>query len=107
MKVILRRTLNDYAAERSRLKDYRALKGSLDAWFHEVKAARWQSMADVKSTFGTASVINSEGVVFNIKANDYRLIAAIDFRRQSIFIKWIGTHRDYDQIDAKTVRYTG
>ena len=83
-----------------------ALKGALDAWFHEVNAANWNSMADVKATHRSASIINAERVVFNIKGNDYRLITAMDFRRQCVFIKWIGTHEDYDEIDAETIRFT-
>ena len=106
MMVIVRRTLNDYVAGRCRHRDHKALKGALDAWFHEVQAQSWQSMAEVKAAFGSASVLNAERVVFNIKGNDYRLVTAMDFRRQCVFIKWIGTHEAYDEIDAKTIQYT-
>ena len=92
MRVIARRTLNDYASARVRHRDHKALKAALDAWFYEVSAAEWRSMAGVKGSFATASVVKADRVVFNIKGNDHRLIVAIDFSRQTIFIKWIGTH---------------
>lgn len=81
------------------------MEAALDAWFHEVQRARWGSLAEVKRHYATASILSADRVVFNIKGNDYRLVAAIDYRRQILFIKWIGTHADYDRIDARTVRY--
>jgi mRNA interferase HigB len=62
-------------------------------------------MADVKQRYAHASIVNSERIVFNIKGNDYRLVAAVDFERSALWIKWIGTHRQYDKIDAATVEY--
>ena len=81
------------------------MKASLEAWFYEVSKARWQTPADIKRLFGTASLVSSDRVVFNIKGNDYRLVTAVDYRRQMVFIKWLGSHRDYDKIDARTVQY--
>jgi len=49
--------------------------------------------------------VSGDRVVFNIKGNDYRMVTAIDYRRQIVFIKWIGTHRQYDRIDVRTVQY--
>ncbi|MGK6312555.1 type II toxin-antitoxin system HigB family toxin [Neorhizobium sp. DT-125] len=80
-----------------------ALKAALDSWFHEVSKAEWRSSADIKRRYAHASIVNAERVVFNIKGNDYRLITAVDFKRSIVWIKWIGTHRDYDNIDAATV----
>ncbi len=62
-------------------------------------------MADVKRLYATASVVSADRVVFNIKGNSYRLVAAIDFEKSIVFIKWIGTHAEYDKLDVKTVRY--
>lgn len=59
----------------------------------------------MKRDIGAASIVGNNRVVFNIKGNDYRLVTAINYRRQIVFIKWIGTHRDYDKIDARTVNY--
>jgi mRNA interferase HigB len=105
MRVIARRTLKAFVDGRSDSKDRRSLKAALDAWFHEVRLARWKSAAEIKRSYATASVISADRVVFNIKGNDYRLIAAIDLEKGIVWIKWIGTHRDYDGIDARTVRY--
>jgi mRNA interferase HigB len=59
----------------------------------------------VKRSYGTASLVSGERVVFNIKGNDYRLIVAVDFEKGIVWIKWIGTHRDYDKIDVKEVQH--
>jgi mRNA interferase HigB len=60
---------------------------------------------EVKRSYGTASIVSGDRVVFNIKGNDYRLVTAIDYRRQIVFIKWRGSHRDYDKIEARTAQY--
>lgn len=73
------------------------------AWLAAANAARWQSMTDVVATYAKASPINAERCVFNIHGNSYRLIVAINFIKQIIFIKFIGTHSDYDNVDAATV----
>ena len=52
-------------------------------------------------------LLSAQRVVFNIKGNDYRLVTAINYWRQAVFIKWLGTHRDYDKIDARKVKYDG
>lgn len=77
------------------------------AWFAEADKASWSSMADVKSRYTTASIVTSDRVVFNIKGNDYRLVTAIDFEKSIVWIKWIGTHKDYDKIDVKEIQYHG
>lgn len=105
MRIIARRTLRDYVASRAGHKDRPALKGALDAWFEEVRKARWRSTADIRWLYATASVVSADRVVFNIKGNDYRLVVAIDFEKQIVWIKWLGTHRDYDRIDVKKVQY--
>jgi mRNA interferase HigB len=86
-------------------KDQRAVKAALDAWFQEVERAEWCHPADVKTSYATASILSNERIVFNIKGNDYRLVTAVDYRRHTVFIKWIGSHAAYDQIDARTVQY--
>ncbi|MFT4182974.1 MAG: type II toxin-antitoxin system HigB family toxin [Rhizobium sp.] len=78
---------------------------SIDSWFAEVSKATWNSASDVKKLFATASIINAERIVFNVKGNDYRLVVAIDYEKSIIWIKWIGSHRDYDRIDVSKVEY--
>jgi mRNA interferase HigB len=74
-------------------------------WYSEVESAEWSSPGEVKRAYANASIIGSERVVFNIKGNSYRLVAAIDYRRQVLFIKWLGSHADYDHIDVRTIKY--
>ncbi len=81
------------------------MKAALDAWFHEAKQAVWKKPADVKEYYGNASIVGPDRVVFNIKGNDNRLVTAIDYRRGIVFIKWLGSHKEYDKIDARTVQY--
>lgn len=105
MRIIARRSLREFLKSRAGRGDHGALKAALDAWFDEVRRAKWKSTADVKRQYATASVVTAERIVFNIKGNDYRLVAAVDFEKAIVWIKWIGTHRDYDQIDVKKVKY--
>lgn len=88
MRIIARNTLTRYLRNLTGHKDHRALKAALDAWFHEAKQAEWKNSAEVKERY-----------------RDYRLVTAIDYRRGIVFIKWLGTHKDYDKIDARTVQY--
>lgn len=85
--------------------DQRAVGASLNAWHEEVKRACWESSADVKRHYRSASVVGSDRVVFNIKGNDYRLVTSIDYGRQIVFVKWLGSHSEYDEIDVATVAY--
>ena len=76
---------------------------SLLAWIDEVKKANWQTPADIKGQFRHASVLKSRLVVFNIKGNDYRLVVAVAYRYSALYIKFVGTHKQYDAVDADTV----
>jgi len=105
MRIIARRTLREFVAARAGHKDHGALKAALDAWFAEVRKARWKSPADMRRHYATASIVSAERVVFNIRGNRYRLVAAVDFEKGIVWIKWIGTHSDYDEIDVIEVRY--
>jgi mRNA interferase HigB len=105
MRIIARRTLREFIEARIGRKDHPALKAALDAWFDEVRKARWTGTADVKRLYATASIVTADRIVFNIKGNDYRLVAAVDFEKSIVWIKWIGTHRDYDRIDVTEVEH--
>lgn len=78
-------------------------KASLTHWQNVVKMADWQSVNDVQSAFSKAKALNGERVRFEVTGGDYRLIVAFDFRRSIAFVKFIGTHADYDRINALTV----
>ncbi|KTC22742.1 MULTISPECIES: type II toxin-antitoxin system HigB family toxin [Pseudomonas] len=80
-----------------------ASKQPLLSWIDEARQARWSTPADIKAQFGNASILKSRRVVFNIKGNDYRIVAAVAYRFEAIYIKFVGTHEQYDGIDADTV----
>ncbi len=75
----------------------------LRGWYAEASRAAWQTPADIKAAHRNASFLANNRVVFNIKGNDYRLIVAIAYRMQWVYIKFVGTHAQYDRIDAATV----
>lgn len=68
-----------------------------------MRRASWKNSADVKRHYASASVVSADRIVFNIKGNDYRLVVAVDFEKGIVWIKWIGTHADYDRVDVKKV----
>ncbi len=105
MRIIARRTLREFVASRGGYRDHGALRSALDAWFHEAQSAQWRSSADVKGSYATASIVSADRVVFNIEGNSYRLVAAIDYEKGIVWIKWLGTHQDYDQIDVMEVEH--
>ena len=76
---------------------------SLKAWFDEATKARWKTPQDIKRRFATASFLANRRVVFNIKGNDYRLIVSVAYQFEAIYIKFVGTHAEYDAIEATTV----
>jgi len=76
----------------------------LRAWFHEVEGAAWQSPADIRARYGTADFIAGDRVVFDIRGNNYRLIVAVKYGPLFlVYIRFIGTHSEYDDVDAETV----
>lgn len=78
----------------------------LKAWYEEALQAAWAQPADIKVMYRNASVLKNRRVAFNIKGNDYRLIVAIAYKVQIVYVKFIGTHKEYDQVDAETVDQT-
>ena len=105
MRIIARRTLREFVETRTGHKDQGALRSALDAWFHEAQNAEWHSSAELKKLYATASILSAYRVVFNIEGNSYRLVVAIDYEKGIVWIKWLGTHKDYDQIEVTEVDY--
>jgi mRNA interferase HigB len=105
MRVIARRTLKAFVASRAGHKNHQALRSALDAWFAEVRRAKWANSADVKRPYRTASVVSADRIVFNVKDNNHRLVVSVDFEKAIVWIKWIGAHKDYDLIDVKRVEH--
>jgi mRNA interferase HigB len=75
----------------------------IKAWYEEATKASWTKPADIKAQYRSASILKNRRVVFNIKGNDYRLVVAITYKLQIIYVKFVGTHKEYDAIDAETV----
>ena len=99
MRVIAVRTLSNYAKKKKEAGQ------PLFLWYNETRKAGWKNSNELKAQFRNASVISGKRIVFNIHGNKYRLIIDIEFHLQIIFIVWIGTHAEYDKIDAKKVVY--
>jgi mRNA interferase HigB len=97
MRLIARNVLMAYAAR------HPETAVSLERWQRLVRTAKWVSMDDVRRAVPKAKVLNRERVRFAVAGGDYRLIAAFDFRRQIVFVKFLGTHAEYDSIDGLTV----
>lgn len=76
---------------------------ALKAWYEEASNARWTQPAEIKAQYRSASVLKNRRVVFNIKGNDYRLIVAIAYKLQIVYVKFVGTHQEYDAVDAETI----
>ena len=75
----------------------------LRAWYDEACKAEWQQPADIKALYRSASVLKNRRVVFNVKGNEYRLIVAVAYRVGVVYVKFIGTHAQYDAVDAESV----
>lgn len=97
MRIISKKALRDYW---TRVPE---AKSELEAWHAEVKAANWASPVDVKAKYGSASILKGGRVVFNICGNRYRLVVKINYTYRTIYIRFLGTHREYDKINAETV----
>jgi mRNA interferase HigB len=81
-------------------------RAPLQSWYAMTVQAAWRGPADVKAQFGNASVVGKNRVVFNIAGNKYRLIVAFAYKMQVAYVKFIGTHAQYDKVDAATVDMT-
>jgi mRNA interferase HigB len=97
MRAIARNVLVDFWSR------HPEAKAALERWYKLVRAAQWTSTDEVQKTAPKAKVLNRERVRFEVAGGNHRLVAAFDFRRQIAFVKFIGTHAEYDRIDALTL----
>ena len=97
MRVIAKKILRNFWTK------HHDCKSQLTSWYHEAQKADWKSPNEIKKEFPSASILQDNRVVFNIKGNDYRLIVKINYDYKILWIRFIGTHKEYDKIDAKTV----
>lgn len=96
-RIIAKRTLREFWERNSDSEQY------LKTWYETAKSSNWTSPADIKKTYVTASILKDSRVVFNIKGNSYRLIVKFNYERQWAFIRFVGTHAEYDKINADTI----
>lgn len=96
-RIVAKRTLREFWEKHPDSKVY------LETWYETARAAIWKRPNDIKEFYATVSILKNSRVVFNIKGNEYRLIAKINYQKQWLFIRFIGTHKEYDKIDANSI----
>ena len=99
MRIIAFKTLREFWEK----AEYADSESSLRSWYHEAKSSDWKNANELKQQYKNASIIGEGKVVFNIKGNTYRLVVWIDYEYQVIYIRFIGTHKQYDKTDIKTI----
>jgi mRNA interferase HigB len=99
MVIISKAVLNEFAAKNPETET------ALIRWYNETRAADWRNFSELKKVFNTADTVSNDRYVFDIKGNRYRLIALIIFRIRTVFILFVGTHEEYDKIDASKIQY--
>jgi mRNA interferase HigB len=97
MRIIARRTLREF------WERHPDAEQALRAWYQDAQYAEWRTPTDIRQTYATASIIANNHVVFNIRGNNYRLVVAINYEFSIVYIRFIGTHKEYDQIDATII----
>lgn len=92
MRIIAKSTLVEYYTKNPQAKV------ALEDWYNKTAQAEWHNFADIRNTFATVSQVGNQHYVFNIKGNDYRLVVVVLFTPQTIYIRFVGTHTEYDRI---------
>lgn len=99
MRIVSHRKLKEFY-ETSGHED---AKVPLERWYQIVEEAEWQSFSDLRSDFGSADSVGNQHYVFNIGGNKYRLVVVVKYVMGFVFIRWVGTHSEYDKIDCSTI----
>ena len=97
MRIVSKKTLKDFYETPS----YSDSRNALEAWHREVLKLDWNNPNEIKHMYASASILGDEKVVFNIAGNKYRLIVKINYHAKIVFIKFVGTHKQYDKVDTK------
>jgi len=97
MRIISRKRLRKFWERHSDARQ------ALQAWYADVKQADWQTPADIKRVYRNASIVANNRAIFNIKGNKYRLVVVVQYRYGIVYIRFVGTHQEYDKIDATTI----
>ncbi|GAA4445943.1 type II toxin-antitoxin system HigB family toxin [Nibrella saemangeumensis] len=97
MRVISKKALHLFAVSNAQAND------ALNEWYLKTTATYWHSFSDIKQTFNSVDYVGNDRYVFNVKGNQYRIVAMIHFRIHMVYIRFVGTHAEYDKIDASTI----
>lgn len=97
MRVISKKPLREF------WEKHADAKAALQAWYEDALRAQWRTPGEIKDSYRTASIIGDNRVVFNIKGNDYRLVIKLHYDRGVAYVRFVGTYREYDRIDAETI----
>ena len=97
VRVISRKILKQFSAK------HKDAESSLNAWYYEAKKAKWGNSHEVQRLYGNSSILKHGRIVFNISGNKYRLVVMINYETQMIYIRFIGTHLEYDNINAEKI----
>lgn len=97
MRVISKKPLREF------WEKHNDAKAPLQAWYDDALRSEWRTPQDVKQRYGNASIIADNRLIFNIKGNDYRLVVKVHYDRGQIYIRFVGTHREYDVINAEII----
>ena len=92
MRIIAKSTLVEYYTKNPQAKS------ALEEWYEKTRRAEWSCYADMKQSFNSVDAVGNQHYVFNIKGNDYRLVVVIQFTPKTVYIRFVGSHRDYDRI---------
>lgn len=97
MRIITKRTLKEFWEEN------RDCEQALLSWYKIAKLTKWKNVSEVKAQFGTCKILGKDRIIFKIKGNKYRLIVKVTFLNQIMWIRFLGTHEEYDKINAKEI----
>lgn len=98
MRIIARSTLREFWINHPDAEE------ALQAWYDDAERVQWKTPSDIKTTYQSASFVSNNRVVFNIRGNHYRLIVHIHYNTQIVYIRFVGTHAEYDRVDALTIQ---
>ena len=96
-RIFSKKTIREYWEKNPEVRPY------LETWYETVKDAKWNNPNDIKSFYSTISILKNSRVVFNIRGNKYRIVVKIEYKKQWLFIRFIGSHQEYDNINANTI----
>lgn len=99
MRIFTEKALNDF------IREYPESETALQDWIKTVRNSNWKNFSDIKKTFNSVDSVGNQRYVFNIKGNDYRLIVIIRFTIQYVYIRFVGTHAEYNKIDNKKIKF--